>query len=314
MNRKIVFFGTTDFAAESLKELAKEFEVVAVVTAPDKKRGRGLKVSYTPVKEASLDLNLATIQPENLRKNPELLAKLKSFEVDLFVVVAYRILPKKIIEIPKLGSINLHASLLPKYRGASPINYALFQGEKFTGLTVFFLNKEIDGGDIVASKQVEIAENDNFTGLYAKLMKEGASFLPATVKKIFSNDYFLKKQTLDDENIYAPKLLAEDFVLDFGKSAEEINNRIRGLSFKPGAYTVFRSKRLKILEARAEKDSTLFEGKKEGEIVVSSKKELKIKCGNGILNLISVQPQGKVKMEISAFINGYSPKLAEILG
>lgn len=312
--KSIIFMGTPDFAAESLRTLHENFvNIKAVVTQPDKKQGRGMKVRYTPVKEMAIKLGLPVIQPENV-KSDEFIEKLKKYDADLFVVVAFSILPKKVINLPKIGSINLHASLLPDYRGAAPINYALFNGDEKTGLTIFFLNcGKVDSGDIVDKWEVSIDKTDNFGTLYEKLKAIGSLFLLKTIEKILGGDYSLSKQEACEKIKKAPKIFSQDMMLDFSQSAVDIHNKIRGLAPNPGAFTLYREKRLKILESELCEDG---HGRKFGEVYDLDNKNssFKIACGIGALKVIFVKPEGKGVMPASSFINGYRLEEGDILG
>lgn len=314
--KSIIFMGTPDFAVASLRALHEEgITIKAVVTQPDKQRGRGRKVSYTPVKEEAIRLELPVLQPEKM-KDPAFIEQLKQYQADLFVVVAFRILPKVVLDLPLTGSINLHASLLPEYRGAAPINHALFNGDKESGLTVFFLNnKRVDSGDIVEQIKVAIAEQDNFGTLYDKLKLTGARSLPAIVKTIFQGEITVNKQDISQaRNLKAPKIFSEDCRLDWNWSAEKIHNRIRGLAPKPGAFSFFRAKRIKILSSHPS-DNPAPQGI-PGEVAATDRKKniITVNCGRGLLNINKLQPEGKAAMDAAAFINGYEIKEGEILG
>lgn len=306
--------GTPDFAVSSLLEIHKAgIEIKAVVTQPDKQRGRGKKVSFTPVKKTAIELGIPVLQPIKMR-NKDFIAELSQLNADLFVIVAFRILPKKVLEIPKLGSINLHASLLPNYRGAAPINHALFNGDKKTGLTIFFLNNDkIDSGNIIAQKEVEITDQDNFESLYNKLKIEGSGFLPRIITDIFNNSYETNKQDVSTaESPDAPKIFPDDFKIDWSKSAESIHNQVRGLAPKPGAFCLFNDKRLKIIETTFENTDT---NNSFGEIVEIDRKNnsISVATGKGILRLHRVQPEGKAAIDTTSFINGYSLSAGMIL-
>ncbi|NOR46188.1 MAG: methionyl-tRNA formyltransferase [Candidatus Delongbacteria bacterium] len=309
-NKSIIFMGTPDFAVSSLLKIHKSgIEIKAVVTQPDKQRGRGKKVSFTPVKKAAIELGIPVLQPMKMR-NKDFIAELNQLNADLFVVVAFRILPKKVLEIPPLGSINLHASLLPNYRGAAPINHALFNGDKKTGLTVFFLNNDkVDSGNIIAQKEIEITDQDNFGILYDKLKIEGSSFLPKIIKDIFENNYKTYSQDLTTvKNLDAPKIFPEHFKIDWNNSSEKIHNQVRGLAPKPGAFCFFNDKRLKIIETSFENTDT---NNSFGEIIEIDRKNnsISITTGKGILILHRVQPEGKAAIDTTSFINGYSIKV-----
>lgn len=299
--------GTPDFAVSALLEIHRSgIEIKAVVTQPDKQRGRGKKVSFTPVKKTAIDLGIPVLQPDKMR-DPEFIKELERLNADMFVVVAFRILPKKVLEMPDLGSINLHASLLPDYRGAAPINHALFNGDKKTGLTVFFLNNDkVDSGNIIAQLEVKIEEKDNFGSLYDKLKVEGSIFLPKIITDIFSNNYKILEQDISKaKNPSAPKIFPEHFKINWNNSAESIHNQVRGLAPKPGAFCSFNDKRLKIIETSFENTDPLGD---IGEITVIDRKvnSISVVTGKGILKIHKVQPEGKAVIDSSSFINGYS--------
>ncbi|MDA3838348.1 MAG: methionyl-tRNA formyltransferase [Candidatus Delongbacteria bacterium] len=312
-NKSIIFMGTPDFAVSSLLEIQKAgIEIKAVVTQPDKQRGRGKKVSFTPVKKAAIELGIPVLQPIKMR-NKDFIEQLKELNADLFVVVAFRILPKKVLEIPPLGSINLHASLLPNYRGAAPINHALFNGDKKTGLTVFFLNSDkVDSGNVVEQIEVEIDDDDNFGSLYDKLKIEGSSFLPTVINNIFNNNIKTSQQDISTAvNLDAPKIFPEHFKIDWNHSAESIHNQVRGLAPKPGAFCSFNDKRLKIIETSIDNIEC---NNSSGEIIEIDRKNnsISVSTGKGILKLHRVQPEGKAVIDASSFINGYSIKVGMI--
>ena len=298
--------GTPDFAVSSLLEIHKAgIEIKAVVTQPDKQRGRGKKVSFTPVKKAAVELGIPVFQPIKMR-DKDFIAELNKLNADLFVVIAFRILPKKVLEIPPLGSINLHASLLPNYRGAAPINHALFNGDKKTGLTVFFLNSgKVDSGKIIAQKEIEITTQDNFGNLYDKLKIKGSNFLPNIITDIFNNSYETSEQDISTaKNLDAPKIFPDDFKIDWSKSAESIHNQVRGLAPKPGAFCFFNDKRLKIIETSFENTEI---NNSFGEIIEIDRKNnsISVATGKGTLRLHRVQPEGKAVINATSFINGY---------
>ena len=312
-NRSIIFMGTPDFAVSSLLEIHKSgIEIKAVVTQPDKQRGRGKKVSFTPVKKTAIELGIPVLQPIKMR-DKDFIEQLKELNADLFVVVAFRILPKKVLEISPLGSINLHASLLPNYRGAAPINHALFNGDKKTGLTIFFLNNDkVDSGNIIAQEEIEITDKDNFGSLYDKLKIEGSSFLPEIIKDIFKNNYETYSQDLTTvKNLDAPKIFPEHFKIDWNNSAENIHNQVRGLAPKPGAFCFFNEKRLKIIETTFENVQT---SDSVGKIIEIDRKNnsISVSTDKGILKLHRVQPEGKAIIDSTSFINGYSIKVGMI--
>lgn len=303
--KSIIFMGTPEFAAASLRKLhADGFEIKAVVTQPDKERGRGRKITFAEVKELAVELDLPVLQPKSL-KNKEFQQTLLDIGADLFVIVAFRILPSEVIAIPPLGAINLHASLLPKYRGAAPINHAIFNGDQETGATIFFLNNgEVDSGSVIDRLVVPILPEDNYGSLYHKLQEEGAIFLSSTVQKILEGNVTANEQNADDTQISkAPKLFAADFVLNWQQNAREIHNRVRGLAPKPGAATSLNGKRLKIIKteltvtAAVENAGVIKEANRKGNYIL-------VATGDQYLKIVEIQPEGKGVMSVAAYLNG----------
>ncbi len=296
----IVFMGTPDFAIPSLKILLESnHKVIAVVTQPDKERGRGQKVSFTTVKQFAVENKIPVYQPEKLKGNIEFVEQMKSLEPDLFVVVAFRILPKEIFEIPKHGSFNLHGSYLPKYRGAAPIQWALINGDTETGLTTFKLAEKVDTGNIFLQEKVEINYDDNFETLHDRMSELGAKLVLDTVNLIESGNYELKKQD-DSLASPAPKITKEICLIDWNKSAVEIHNLIRGLSPHPVAYFLHNNKVIKIYRTEIVKDVKL----KSSEFY-QTKTELLIGCGKGALRILEIQQEGKRRMSIEEFLRGF---------
>jgi methionyl-tRNA formyltransferase len=293
--------GTPDFAIPSLKKLTEsKHNVSAIVTAPDKERGRGRKFSYTPVKEFAIENKIPVLQPQKLKNDLHFVEELKSFNADLFVVVAFKILPPEVFEIPKHGSFNLHASYLPKYRGAAPIQWALINGESQTGLTTFKLAEKVDTGNIYLQKRVEIFPEDNFGTLHDKLGELGSDIVLETVNLIESGSFELQKQ---DHSLAtpAPKISKEICKIDWNKSADEINNLIRGLSPYPAAFFNFKDKVIKIYQSEVfyRDDLKPFE-------IVQSKTELIIGCGENAIRILQLQQEGKKRMGIEEFLRGFS--------
>ena len=297
----IIFMGTPDFSIPSLKTLLEsKHNVLAVVTAPDKQRGRGRKVSFTPVKEFAIKNNLPVLQPERLKNNLSFVDELKQFDADLYVVVAFRILPPDVFEIPKYGSFNLHASYLPKYRGAAPIQWALINGETETGLTTFKLAEKVDTGNIYLQMKIIINTDDNLETLHDKLSAEGSKIVLDTVSLIDSGDYILQEQ---DNTLAtpAPKITKEVSKIDWSKPAYQIHNLIRGLSPIPGAFFEFDGKLIKIykteLVERVDLKPLEFD---------QTKKELIVGCGNKALRILELQQEGRKRMKIEEFLRGFS--------
>lgn len=297
---KIIFMGTPDFSVPSLKSIYKsEHELIAIVTVPDKERGRGQKVSFTPVKEFAIENKTPVYQPEKLKGNVEFVDQMKKLNPDLFVVVAFRILPKEIFNIPKFGSFNLHASLLPKYRGAAPIQWALINGETETGLTTFKLVEKVDTGNIYLQEKIKINPDDNFGTLHDRLSDLGAEVVLRTIELIQSGKNELLQQN-DALASPAPKITKEICQIDWNKSALEIHNLVRGLSPYPGAFFVFKEKVIKIYKTEiVERDDLKpFE-------IHQSKTELTIGCGKNALRILELQQEGKKRMNVEEFLRGF---------
>ena len=301
---RIIFMGTPDFAVASLKALIEAGEeVVAVVTGPDKPAGRGQKLHESAVKKFAISQNIPVLQPVKLR-DPEFLAELKSFKADLQVVVAFRMLPELVWNMPEKGTINVHASLLPNYRGAAPINHAIINGEKKSGVTTFLLQHEIDTGNILFSTEVEILDNDNAGDLRDKLMFAGAELLIRTVNAIKKNDIHpIPQDSIDTESLkHAPKIFKEDCLINWENDTVKIYNLIRGLSPYPTAFTHIDGKVLKIYESEImiEKHDL-----KPGTYISDGKNELKFATKDGFLKLLEIQIEGKKRMSVSDFLRGY---------
>jgi methionyl-tRNA formyltransferase len=300
---RIVFMGTPDFAVASSEALLKAgFNVVAVVTAPDKPAGRGQKLSESAVKKYAASQNLPVLQPERL-KSPEFIEELRSFNADLQVVVAFRMLPEAVWNMPPMGTINVHASLLPNYRGAAPINWAVINGEKETGVTTFFLKHEIDTGNIIFSEKVPVTDYDTAGDVHDKLMETGAELLVRTAKAIEAGDY---KETPQDEIEaedlkHAPKVFKDTCAINWDQPAEKVYNLIRGLSPYPTAFTTFQDKTLKIFKADLELGEVDIQ---PGEFVSDSKSHLKFACQDGFISVNEVQLEGKKRMSAEEFLRG----------
>ncbi len=295
---KIIFMGTPDFAVPSLKKLFEsKHKVAAVVTTPDKERGRGQKVSFTPVKEFALANKVPVLQPDKL-KDENFINELKKYDADLFVIVAFRILPKEVFTIPVKGSFNLHGSLLPKYRGAAPIQWALIKGEKETGLTTFALAEKVDTGNIYYQGKIEIKDEDNFGTLHDKMRELGAEVVLKTVEMIESGNFTLKEQ---DSSLAspAPKITKEIQQINWNKPAVEIHNLIRGLSPYPGAFFYHTNKLIKIYSSKLSNEKL-----NPGEIK-QTKTELYVGCGEGSLKILELQQEGKRRMHTEGFLRGY---------
>jgi len=299
---RIVFLGTPDFAVASLSALvAHQFNVVAVVTAPDKPAGRGMQLKSSAVKEYAVAHQIPVLQPEKL-KNKEFLDELKQFNADLQIVVAFRMLPEAVWNMPPMGTVNVHASLLPRYRGAAPINWAIINGETETGVTTFRLKHEIDTGNILLQQKVAIRPEDNIGSLYEKLMEEGAKLLLETVRGLVDNTIKEQEQIYAGELKHAPKIFKEDGAIDWQKNVAAIHNLIRGLSPVPAAYTTLDGKQLKIYASRAE---PIQHGLSAGTADTDGKTYLRFAAADGWLYCEDVQWEGKKRMDIASFLRGY---------
>ncbi len=298
---KVLFMGTPQFAVPSLKKLHEEFEIIGVVTQPDKPAGRGKRLTPPPVKEVARELGLEVYQPQRLKGFEGVLETLKP---DCIVVVAYgKILPSEILRIPPYGVVNLHASLLPKYRGAAPIQRAIMAGEKITGNTVMLVNEEMDAGDILSQEEIPIEEEDNFYTLSEKLSLAGSDLLTRTLKLWFQKKITPVPQR-HEEATYAPPVRKEEFRLCWKAPAESVRDRVRGLY--PNAYTLFRGNRIKVLRVE------LVEGSGEPGEVLDPKKFV-VACGEGaVLIKELISPKGK-KMSGEEFLRGYPLKDGELL-
>ncbi|WP_293303793.1 methionyl-tRNA formyltransferase [Pedobacter sp. UBA5917] len=298
---KIVFMGTPDFAVASLDALVQaNFDVVAVVTAPDKPAGRGQKLNESAVKKYAVEKGIPVLQPEKL-KNPEFIEELKSYQADLQVVVAFRMLPVVVWSMPAKGTINLHGSLLPQYRGAAPINHAIINGEKESGVTTFFLKEEIDTGDIILSDSVAIADDETAGDLHDKLMVVGANLLVKTLKAIEAGEVNEQPQPQSTELKHAPKIFKEDCKIDWNNTAQKIHNLIRGLSPYPTAFTILNDKTLKVFKAEIEDKEP---GIVAGGFLTDGKTYLKFAAKDGFIKLLDIQYEGKKRMLIEDFLRG----------
>ena len=299
--------GTPEFAVESLKALVEnDFNVVAVVTMPDKPIGRGHKVQSSPVKEYAVAQKIPVLQPERL-KDESFLAELSSFNADLQIVVAFRMLPEVVWAMPRLGTFNLHASLLPQYRGAAPINWAIINGETKTGVTTFFLQHEIDTGNIILQESVAILPEENVGNLHDKLMHIGAKSVVRTVEIILSEKVNTIPQQEDEELNLAPKIFKDTCRINWEKSGESIHNFVRGLSPYPAAWCELLQDNsdavvLKVFETKFEKISHQMPLK---SILTDGKSYLKVAVNDGFLHLKTIQIQGKKRMNVSDFLMGF---------
>lgn len=304
---RIVFMGTPEFAVASLDALVKAgCHIIAVITAPDKPAGRGMQLQRSPVKKYAVDNNLHVLQPEKL-KSPEFLSALKLLHADLQIVVAFRMLPEVVWNMPPMGTINLHGSLLPQYRGAAPINWAVINGETETGVTTFKLKHEIDTGDILLQEKFPIGENETAGEVHDKMKEIGANVLVKTVKGLADNSINEKPQLSTFNSPlsalhHAPKIFTDTCKIDFTKTVDEVHNLIRGLSPFPGAFTVFDGKVLKIFKTEKKYD-TLLVNRIGWE--TDYKTYLRFACANGYVYVKELQLEGKKKMLAEDFLRGY---------
>ncbi len=305
---KIVFMGTPEFAVASLKALVdNNFNIVGVITMPDKPAGRGYKIQYSAVKQYALEQNLPLLQPTNL-KDETFLEQLRNLKADLQIVVAFRMLPEIVWNMPRLGTFNLHASLLPKYRGAAPINWSIINGDKETGITTFFLTHDIDTGKIIYQEKVEILPDDNAETLYDKLMAKGAKLVLKTTDAIINDSI----ETIEQEKLIsneqdilpAPKIFKETCRIDWNQTSENINNFVRGLSPYPAAWSMLHTDNepvsVKIFSIAIETDNLT-----PGKILTDNKSYLKVGTNNGAISIQDLQLAGKKRIKISNFLNGY---------
>ena len=298
---KIVFMGTPHFAVPSLKELIKEFDVRAVFTQPDRPKGRGKKLSMSPVKEVAIDNNIPVYQPLRIRKEIETIEEIKKINPDFIIVVAFgQILPKEVLDIPKYGCINLHASLLPKYRGAAPLNWAIVNGENVSGNTTMLMDVGLDTGDMLLKEKVNITEEMTTGDLHDKLMESGATLLVKTIKGVVNNEITPIKQN-EEETCYASMLNKEIAKIDWTKSAKEIHNLIRGLNPWPIAYTYYEGQMMKVYKSSyVDKEST----REIGTVIKVDKNGIEVSTGKGILVIEKVQfPNGK-PLTVAQYLNG----------
>lgn len=295
--------GTPEFAVPSLKILVdNNYEIPFVVTVPDKEKGRGLRKQFSDVKIFALEKNLPVLQPEKL-KDPEFLKALHQANPDLIVIIAFRMLPKEVYAFPRLGSINVHASYLPKYRGAAPINRAIINGEKETGLTTFFLEDKADTGNIILQQKVEITEADNAGTLHDKLSVLGAELLLKSLKLIETGKYDLKIQD-DSLATKAPKIFREDCLIDWKSPSEKIHNLIRGLSPYPAAFTHLNGKIFKIYKSRIKNSVSRIQNISDcGKIIINGR-QISVQTGDGFLELLEIQMEGKKRIPSGEFLNG----------
>ncbi len=298
MNPKIVFMGTPEFAIPALKKVYEKYGIVAVVTQPDKPKGRGQHIALPVVKECAIELGIPVHQPISL-KDADFLAELAAMKPDIIVVIAFRILPPEVYELASIASFNIHGSLLPKYRGAAPINWAIINGEKETGLTSFILKQAVDTGDILLQRKIAIAQEDTFGDIYNALSELSAEITLETIDTLINGNYSALPQN-NQITSPAPKIFKEHCRIDWNKPAVHIVNLIRGLSPTPSAYTMFNGENLKILKAHKCKKNQL----EPGHFKITAK-EFTVGCSDAAVDIIELQPAGKKVMKLEDFLRGY---------
>ena len=299
--------GTSEFGVPTLEQIAINFNLVAIVTNYDKPSGRGLKIKNSAVKEYALKKNIELLQPKNL-KDQNFVEKIKKFKPDFIIVVAFRMLPKIIWSIPNFGTINIHASLLPNYRGAAPINWALINGEKYTGVTTFFIDDKIDTGDILLQKKIKINETDNAEDLHNSLSKTGSLLMNETINRVLNNSIKPSKQESNKTYKTAYKLNKDNIKIDWETKPIEIYNKIRGLSPYPGARTTIIDIKRKIKKNVIiyDCDYKLINSKLIPGHIIISKNDFKISCVDGFIQIKDIKIEGKKRMKIKSFLNGFN--------
>ncbi len=309
LDMKIVFMGTPDFAAGVLEALIKAgHEITAVVTQPDKAKGRSKELQFPPVKECALAHNIPVMQPVKI-KTPEAMAELAKYEADVFVVAAFgQILSQEILDMPKYGCLNIHASLLPKYRGASPIQHVIIEGEQETGVTIMQMNAGLDTGDMLYKKSISIEDTDTYETLHDKLMVLGGQAIVEALP-LLEEGALVPQVQQDEQSCYAKLISKEMGNIDFHKSAVEIGRLIRGLNPWPSAYTFYKGRQMKVWEATVEEGTT---DKQPGMVVEVTKDTIKVACGEGLLCIMSLQLEGKKRMSTHDFLLGVKVQSGEV--
>ena len=300
---KVVFMGTPDFARESLKALVEaNINVVGVFTNPDKPSGRGMKLKMSEVKEYAISKDIPVYQPLKVRNNEEVIKTLKELNPDFIVVVAYgKILPKEVLEIPRLGCINVHGSLLPNLRGAAPIQWSIINGDSVTGVTTMYMDEGMDTGDMLLKAEIDITDEDNLETVYDKLKVVGGELLVKTLNGIVNNSIIRVKQ--EGEATYAPMINKDTLKIDFNKTGREIFNHVRGLSPVPGTV-MFIDENTKFKVYKVSYELKEIEGVENGSVVEISKSKLSIKCVDGVVNILEIQPPNSKRMDVKAFLAG----------
>lgn len=299
---RIVFMGTPDFAVASLKALVEAgCTIVGVITAPDKAAGRGMKIQQSAVKQYAVSQQLLVLQPEKL-KDPAFLNQLKNLEADLQVVVAFRMLPEVVWNMPPLGTINVHGSLLPDYRGAAPINRAVMNGESITGVTTFKLQQQIDTGNILMQETMPIAPDETASAVHDRMKALGADLLVRTIQSLATNSLVEKPQSFSPTDKHAPKIFTKDCEINWQQSCATIYNHIRGLAEFPGAFTFLAQTLLKVFGAKKE---IITDAKEPGTMITDGKTFIKFKTTDGYIHVTDIQLAGKKRMKVEEFLRGY---------
>lgn len=308
---RIIYMGTPDFAVPPLELLVKNnYPVELVVTQPDRARDRGKKVQFPPVKQKALELGIEVLQPEKVKENHELIERIKDVEPDLIIVAAYgKILPPKLLEIPKLGCINIHASLLPKYRGAAPIHRSIIEGEAITGVTLMYMEEGLDTGDMINSRSTEIGKK-TAAELHDELSVIGGKLLIETLPDIIKGTAIRTKQDHSKAS-YAPMILKKDGLVNFNKEPIEIERLIQGMNSWPGAYTLYRGEQMKLWEAEALDEKS---NEPAGTIIETTTQGIKVATGEGTLMIKRIQMPGKKAMDAAEYLKGNRISVGEVLG
>ena len=306
---KIIFMGNSEIACPILNALKKsKHQILSVVSNSPKALGRGMTYQYTPVGELANKLDLKLISVDSL-KNKQFISTIEKLQADIFVVVAFRILPSILLSLTNKGAINLHASLLPKYRGAAPIQHAILNGDSETGISTFIIDKNLDTGPILLQKKISISNQDNFDTLSKKISDEGPVLILESLDLLEKNNYKLFSQ-LDKEASYAPKILKNELLIDWAQTANQINNRVRALSYS-GVFTFINGKRIKLYKTKVYENT---KSSKPGKITIIDKNRVLISCGNDALEIIEVQMENKSRMLTSEWIKGAQIKTGDYLG